>query len=230
MKKMEKEMEKQTKKKTIAQGAEAKLYIDGLDGQKVLVKERIKKDYRLPQIDGKLRRTRTKAEAKLLTDARKLGVHTPQILRLAEDKIIMQFVEGKKVKDIFDSPSGKNIKQVCVKIGESIGKLHAADIIHGDLTTSNMILSSDDKNKISDGKSANIFFIDFGLGGYSKRIEDKATDLKLLREVLQSTHWKILKPCWDNILKGYKQEYREADAVVRQISDIERRARYAKRD
>ncbi len=202
----------------IAQGAEAKLYIDKLDGQRVLVKERIKKIYRLKQIDEKLRKTRTKAEAKLLTDARKLGVHTPKILKLTEDKIIMQFVEGERVKELLNKSDEKTAGEVCVKIGKSIGKLHEADIVHGDLTTSNMILS--------EGK---IFFIDFGLGSFSRRIEDKAVDLKLLRQALQSTHWKILKPCWNNILKGYKQEYRDAEKALQKIEEIDKRARYAKR-
>lgn len=204
--------------KIIAQGAEAKLYIDKLDNQRVLVKERIKKVYRLKQIDEKLRKTRTKAEAKLLTEARKLGVHTPKILKLTEDKIVMQFVDGKRVKELLNKTDKKTVTRVCTKIGKDIGKLHSADIVHGDLTTSNMILS--------DGK---IFFIDFGLGGFSKRMEDKAVDLKLLREALKSTHWKILKQCWNNILKGYKQEYRDAERVVQKIEEIDKRARYAKR-
>jgi TP53 regulating kinase-like protein len=204
--------------KIIAQGAEAKLYIDKLDNQRVLVKERIKKVYRLRQIDEKLRKTRTKAEAKLLTEARKLGVHTPKILKLTEDKIVMQFVDGKRVKELLNESDKKTVTKVCKEIGKNIGKLHESNIVHGDLTTSNMILS--------DGK---VFFIDFGLGGFSKRIEDKAVDLKLLKESMQSTHWKILKDCWNNILKGYKQEYRDAERAAQKIEEIDKRARYAKR-
>ena len=206
-------------KEMIAQGAEAKLYIGTIDGQRVLVKERIKKSYRLPQIDEKLRKTRTKEEAKLLTEARRLGVLTPKILDLTDDKIFMEFIDGKRVKELLNSSGEKAVADVCLSIGKNIGKLHAANIVHGDLTTSNMILA---KNGIT--------FIDFGLGGFSKRMEDKAMDLKLLHQALQSTHWKILRLCWDNILKGYKQEYIEAEEVMQKIGEIEKRARYAKRD
>ena len=200
----------------IAQGAEAVLYIKKIDGQKVLIKERIRKKYRIKQIDEKLRKIRTKAEAKLLTEARKVGVHTPKIVKLTEDKIFMEFIEGKRVKEFLNSADEKTIKDVCKKIGQSIGKLHAANIVHGDLTTSNILISND-----------KLYFIDFGLGRFSRRIEDKAVDLKLLKEALQSTHWKILKLCWDNILKGYKK-YSEED-VIKRIKDIEKRVRYANR-
>jgi Kae1-associated kinase Bud32 len=145
-------------------------------------------------------------------------VKTPRVLSIEEDKIVMEFVDGVKVKDLLNSADTKKIAGVCVSIGRSIGKLHSANIIHGDLTTSNMILAK-----------GGVYFIDFGLGGYSKRMEGKAVDLKLLMEALKSTHWKILKLCWDNILKGYKQEYRDASDVVGHIEEIGKRARYAKR-
>ncbi|MDI6798840.1 MAG: Kae1-associated kinase Bud32, partial [Candidatus Aenigmarchaeota archaeon] len=74
-----------------------------------------------------------------------------------------------------------------------------------------------------------IYFIDFGLGEFSRRIEDQGVDLNLLFEALKSTHFKILKPCWDNIIKGYKQEYKNADKVLEKVEEIEKRARYAKR-
>jgi Kae1-associated kinase Bud32 len=204
----------------IKRGAEAILYLDNFEDQQVLVKERIKKNYRINQIDESIRKTRTRGEVKLLTEARKVGVLTPKIFSVDEKnhKITMEFIGGTRIKELLYTADKKTVTKVCLEIGKLVGKLHSAGIIHGDLTTSNMIL-----------KENQIYFIDFGLGSFSKKIEDQGTDLNLLYEALKSTHFKILKLCWNNILKGYKQEYKDSDKVLKRIEDIEKRARYAKR-
>jgi len=204
----------------IKRGAEAVLYLDNFEDQQVLVKERIKKNYRINQIDESIRKTRTRGEVKLLTEARKVGVLTPKIFSVDEKnhKITMEFIGGTRIKELLYTADKKTVTKVCLEIGKLVGKLHSAGIIHGDLTTSNMIL-----------KENQIYFIDFGLGSFSKKIEDQGTDLNLLYEALKSTHFKILKLCWNNILKGYKQEYKDSDKVLKRIEDIEKRARYAKR-
>jgi len=202
----------------IARGAEAVLYVGEWEGQKVLVKERIKKNYRIEQIDTTIRKTRTKKEIKLLTEARKVSVPTPKILQTEENKIIMEFIDGERIKELLNKSDEKTVEKICEEMGKSIGKLHAHDIIHGDLTTSNMVL-----------KDNKIFFIDFSLGDFSKRVEDKGVDLNLLQEALKSTHYKILNLCWRNIVKGYKQEYKDAEQVLKKVEEIEKRARYAKR-
>ena len=206
--------------KIIYRGAESIIYLDTFDDQKVLVKERIKKNYRLEQIDEKLRKERTRKEVKLLTEARKYNVLTPKILHVdfQNHKIIMENIDGVRIKEFLNSADKKNIEKVCLEIGKLIGRLHANNIIHGDLTTSNMIL-----------KDNNIYFIDFSLGEFSNRLEDRGVDLNLLYEALKSTHFKILKLCWNNILKGYKQEYREGNKVFERVNEIEKRARYMAR-
>jgi Kae1-associated kinase Bud32 len=127
-------------------------------------------------------------------------------------------VDGILVKDFLNKAKEKEIEKVCFEIGRMIGKLHGINIVHGDLTTSNMIL-----------KDNKIYFIDFGLGEFSERIEDKAVDLRLLHDAINATHSKILKLCWDNILKGYKKEYKNAKEVLFQLEKIKKRVRYAKR-
>jgi Kae1-associated kinase Bud32 len=201
-------------------GAESILYLGELDGQRVLVKERIKKNYRIQQIDEELRKIRTRKEVKLLSAARSVGVQTPKILEVDEKnhKIIMEYIDGLRVKELLNTSDNKTIEKICFEIGKSIGKLHANRIVHGDLTTSNMI-SKDNK----------IYFIDFGLGDFSQRIEDQAVDLNLLFEALKSTHFKILDTCWNSIIKGYKEEYQTADKVLEQMDEIEKRARYKNR-
>lgn len=204
----------------IYRGAESIIYLDEFKGEEVIVKERIKKNYRIGQIDNQLRKVRTRKEVKLLTKARRVGVLTPKILHVddANYKIIMENVTGQRVKELLSTADKKTIEKTCLEIGRIIGRLHSHDIIHGDLTTSNMIL-----------KEGKIYFIDFGLGQFSKRIEDKGVDLNLLFKALKSTHFKILNFCWENIVKGYKEEYKDAKTVLKRVGEIEKRIRYAKR-
>jgi Kae1-associated kinase Bud32 len=198
-------------------GAESLIYLDRFEGETVIVKERLKKSYRIEQIDEKLRKYRTRMEVKLLTEARKVGVYTPRIVFVneKEGKIYMEYIDGIRVKELLETGEKEVVKKVCLKIGSYVGKLHSAGIIHGDLTTSNMILK-DDK----------LYFIDFGLGEFSSRIEDQGVDLNLLQEALRATHFKLLKFCWSNIVKSYKKEYRLADKVLERVVEIEKRARY----
>ena len=156
-----------------------------------------------------------------MTEARKYGVLTPKILLVDEKnyKIFMEYIDGQKLKDFLNLADKKSIEKICLEIGRLIGKLHANGIVHGDLTTSNMILKGDE-----------IYLIDFSLGAFSKRIEDQGVDLNLMEEALKSTHFKILNPCWRNIVKGYKGEYNKAKDVLDRVKEIEARARYAKRE
>lgn len=201
----------------IKRGAEAVLYKDVFDGSEILVKERIKKKYRIEELDSRIRKSRTREEVKLMREARACGVPTPQVVRIdeKENKIFMEFVGGETVKNFLSGASKAEARKIFDEIGSLVGKLHSNGIIHGDLTTSNMILK--------DGK---IFFIDFGLGMFSRRAEDKATDLHLLYEVLNSTHYKILEICWKSFLNGYRKEYEKAGEIIKQMEEIEKRARY----
>jgi Kae1-associated kinase Bud32 len=200
----------------VARGAEAILY----KKNDRLIKERIKKGYRIKQIDEKLRKERTKLEASLLSKARRAGVATPRIVDIDEKnfRITMEFIDGNRLKEFLNEAKEKAIREVCYEVGKSIGKLHSFGIIHGDLTTSNMILKND-----------KIYFIDFGLGFFSRKIEDQAVDMNLLFHALKSTHFKILNLCWHYIVKGYKKEYKNAELVLKRVKEIEKRVRYAKR-
>ena len=129
--------------------------------------------------------------------------------------ITMEFLNGKKIKDILNDLNDDERNRICKKIGESIAKFHNNDIIHGDITTSNMILL-DDK----------IHFIDFGLGEKNPEIEAKGVDLHVLMEAIESTHSQYSK-CFDYVLEGYKKELNEdANLVIRKIEEIVKRGRY----
>ncbi|MEM7815731.1 MAG: KEOPS complex kinase/ATPase Bud32 [Candidatus Aenigmatarchaeota archaeon] len=199
----------------IQRGAEAILYIEEIGGNKVLVKERLPKGYRIPQLDDKIRIQRTRREECLLLRAKRAGVHVPNVIETSESKIVMEWIDGKKLKDTLNAMPKARRMSVYRMIGEATGRLHSAGIVHGDLTTSNMILTN-----------GRLFIIDFGLGKISGKIEDQAVDLFLLYEALKSTHLKLLEEAWKNIINAYKQNYPKSNDVLKRIEKIERRRRY----
>lgn len=206
-----------TKDTIIYQGAEAKICRTEYMGFDVVQKRRISKSYRIKNIDDKLISYRTKEEAKLMTEARNHGVSVPTIydVDLGKGIITMDYLKGKRIKDILNDLSEEERARICKKIGESVAKFHNNDIIHGDITTSNMILL-DDK----------IHFIDFGLGEINSEIEAKGVDLHVLMEAIDSTHSKYSN-CFDYVLEGYKKELKEdANLVIRKIEEIVKRGRY----
>lgn len=204
------------KARLLKRGAEALIVLTRFGSQQTILKQRIKKGYRIKQLDLKLRRERTRREARLLREARSVGVLTPQVYQVDEKgyKIYMEYIKGKKLKDVLEKVDSK----VFYEIGRLVGRLHASGIIHGDLTTSNIIL-----------KDKKIYFIDFGLGYFSKRIEDQGVELKLLKESIKTTHPKFLSVCWKNIVKGYRTEYSKADKVLKKVIEIEKRGRYVEK-
>jgi Kae1-associated kinase Bud32 len=193
----------------ISQGAEALIVRSG--GR--VIKRRIKKGYRLSQLDEKLRRQRTKRELRLLEKS-SLLISTPKIIKSSDYEIELEEIKGKKLSEYLDSLP--NVQQICKQIGENIAKLHDANIIHGDLTTSNMIFVEKDKK---------VYFIDFGLGFESARAEDKAVDLHVLKEALEAKHFKHALECWNAILEGYKISKNYKETIIR-LKKVEARGRY----
>jgi TP53 regulating kinase-like protein len=199
----------------IKRGAEAVLYLEELDGRKVLVKERLVKGYRIPELDNSIRSFRTKREEKLLAAAQRSGVDAPRVLMQEKTRLVMEFLDGPTVKEYLSSAPKSERMRVYKLMGESLANLHRNGVVHGDLTTSNMILK--------DGK---LFVIDFGLGKFSNKVEDQAVDLYLLREALLSTHFKHLDEAWGSVIKIYMQKYSNSPAVIRRFEKIESRRRY----
>lgn len=199
-----------------AKGAEANLYSGQWMEEEIMIKERIPKSYRIQEIDTHLRKFRTKKEARLLVQAKKYGIRTPFLLNIDLDKasLYLEKIPGKMIKDVLSSLSSFQIKKLCKQIGAKIGLLHAANIIHGDLTTSNMITANNE-----------LVFIDFGLGKFSDLIEDKGVDLLVLKKSLQTSHYQIANTCFDCIMKGYKKNSNN-QLIEDKIAEIERRRRY----
>ncbi len=200
--------------KVLYRGAEAILYLGKHDGEKVLVKERIPKGYRIRELDGKLRKERTSSEIGFLDRAKRSGISVPRVIDSDGTKIMLEYIDGHRLKDIFDRMKKFQLIYVCKKIGESVAKLHSAHIMHGDLTTSNMIL-----------KGNILYFIDFSLAKHTKRIEDFSTDLFLLYESIKATHLIVLNEAWENIKEGYKTNPSWKE-VFSQLENISKRRRY----
>jgi len=209
--------------KIIQQGAEAIL----LQNKNLILKKRIEKSYRINEIDEKIRKLRTRTESKLLIKASKL-IPTPKIIEVKEkDKEIeMEFISGKKLSDYLNKFNLKEQINICKKIGKNIAKLHQEDIIHGDLTTSNMILKNPSKKKNPKEKLGCLYFIDYGLGYIGPKIEDKAVELHLLREALEAKHFENWEKLFKTILIEYKKNYQEADKVIERLKAVEKRGRY----
>ena len=204
----------------IKKGAEASLYLEMWHDRKVVMKRRLPKKYRIPELDMMIRSQRTVHEPNIIHKAKEAGVPTPTIFMVdvAEANIIMEFVEGKQVKEVLDHVSSEERLSLSSLIGRMIGRLHKHGIIHGDLTTSNMILTPYGK----------VVFVDFGLSERSVELEPKGVDLHLMKRALQSTHYKHAKECFKAVMNGYAEAVGEEEAkkVTSKIREIEKRGRY----
>ena len=194
--------------KIIGQGAEAKLFLD----KDKVVKDRITKKYRIPEIDNRIRGFRTRMEAKVISKLSDAGVPVPKLIDSDDkERIVIEYIDGTKLRDVLDK---KNYEKLMKELGEDIALLHNNDIIHGDLTTSNFIF----KDKI--------YFIDFGLSFFSHKIEDKAVDLHLLKQALESKHYEFWEDAYKVVLDNYKKKADKGEEIIERLEKVESRGRY----
>ena len=206
-------------------GAEASLYLGIWFGKEVIFKQRIPKEYRIKQIDEQIRLSRTLNEARALIRVKNYGINVPQVYEIDVDKstIIMKYINGKKLKDVIPILDQAVLLEYLFIVGTYISKLHQNGHIHGDITTSNIIITPNQE----------IFLIDFGLHQYSDTIEDKSVDLHLFKRVLISSHGIYSDTCFKSFLDGYRSEYLRKDSkkhvqIIKNIKVIESRGRYVK--
>ena len=204
----------------IKRGAEANLHLEDWHGRKVIMKRRLSKKYRVSKLDKEIRSHRTLREPQHIHRAKEAGVPTPTILMVdtTDATIVMEFIEGKQVKQILDDLPSKEKQDLCRHIGKLIGRLHNHGIIHSDLTTSNMILTPHGR----------VVFVDFGLSERSKELEARGVDLHLMKRAFQSTHFKYARDCFAAVVEGYSQIIGDSETreVLNKIGEIERRGRY----
>jgi Kae1-associated kinase Bud32 len=181
----------------------------------VVLKERPKKSYRLSVIDEKLRKQRTKREAKILKALEKAGVLAPKLKSVSDKDMVieMEFIDGKKVRDVIHHD-----KSLAKKIGKIVGQLHKEDVIHSDLTTSNMLV-----------KNGDVHIIDFGLSYISSKVEDKAVDIHVMTQIFESSHHEIHEECIALVFDGYKEAYQDASKVLERLEVVQKRGRNKKK-
>ncbi len=197
-------------------GAEADIYQSKWQNSKAIIKIRKTKNYRNSSLDLKIRRHRTIKESQMISQVKSFGIPTPLVyfVNLEKALIIMQEIPGKPVHDL---PELKII-DLSKEIGKLVGTMHKNGVMHGDLTTSNFILFQN-----------TVFVIDFGLSQNTIKPEDHAVDLRLIKEILNSAHTKIMEPAWKNFLIGYRSVAGNANyiKITKLVLDIESRGRYA---
>ena len=197
----------------VKRGAEADIYVTEWHGKKAVSKVRSPKPYRHEALDSAVRKQRTVHEANFVSAAKVAGVSTPFVHFVDPEKaeILMEFVQGKQAKDVLDA-------KLCRQIGRYAALLHDANIMHGDLTTSNFII---DGNRL--------VLLDFGLSYYSERMEDMAVDVRLIKEVFTSAHVE-LEGALSAFVRGYESVAgkKKTAKILANVKEIEQRGRYAR--
>jgi Kae1-associated kinase Bud32 len=206
----------------LSMGAEATLQKKKMFGQWVVEKTRVPKKYRHPDLDARLRKERTANEARLLHHVKTFGIISP--ILFAVDKVnanlTMEYIDAPRLKHVLLSKkeSAKSKKILCTEFGKIIATLHGHGIVHGDLTTSNVLVR---KTK----KGNEPILIDFGLGFHSQKMEDWAVDLVNLKKTFTATHssfplgWGIIHQSY--LKSGGKKE------TLKKMEEVEARIRYA---
>ncbi|KAF9208415.1 TP53 regulating kinase [Haplosporangium sp. Z 27] len=201
----------------IKQGAEAKVYLAPLCERQAIVKERFAKAYRHPTLDKKLTSRRVVQEARCLNRCQKALIDTPTVYMVDVDKslIYMEYIEGTSVRDYLVTDDGQTTEaqtKVAVGIGKALGLMHNIDVVHGDLTTSNLLLRQE---------SGSVVLIDFGLSYVSQLVEDKAVDLYVLERAFSSTHPNT-EVMFAQILEAYGQSCKAAKQILKKLEDGEK--------
>lgn len=202
-------------------GAEADVLLGDWQGLQAVFKVRTPLAYRLPALDDAIRRQRTSREAEMVHHARRAGVATPFLysIDLPAATLVMEYVPGERLRDLVSSMTDEVLKETFFRFGEDVARLHASGLMHGDLTTANVVI-----------RGRGLVFLDFGLSYRTSRLEDHAVDLRLIKETLVGAHPGTSKGALDALFQGYAARAggSRAKAVQSQLRNIERRGRYAR--
>ncbi|KAJ7051198.1 kinase-like domain-containing protein [Mycena amicta] len=233
----------------ISQGAEAAIYKARLSSDDaeppILLKHRFQKGYRHPTLDSSLTRSRVAGEARALLKCLRAGVNVPSLRMVdaSEGVLGIEWIDGLSLRRLLpggtpDEEEDESEEQSALEeygismdvlmdlIGRELAKLHLADVIHGDLTTSNMMLRHPRSFTSRDSSiPTELVLIDFGLSYHSTLVEDKAVDLYVLERAFASTHPES-EPLFASVLKAYEQGMgKEWSAVSRRLDDVRLRGR-----
>ena len=234
----------------LSQGAEGKIYIGEFLSKKCIIKERFEKKYRVKELDQKLTKNRMLNESRNIFRASKLGINVPTIyfVDLIERKIYMEYLENScQLKNILQAiysqqditPYSSLLSKISNDLGNIVSKLHSGELIHGDLTPSNIILKinqnthSDILNNaekiILETKNYDyMYLIDFGLSSVtlstSSSLEDKAVDLYVLKRAIISSNPKS-EELFDKSMEIYQKNTKDGDEIIQRYKKVEMRGR-----
>jgi TP53 regulating kinase and related kinases len=197
-------------------GAEAEVRRSTYLGLPSVSKRRVAKAYRHRELDARIRKERTRAEAQLLSEARSAGVAVPRVLDVdvGEATITLEAIEGETLRARIERRPAE-AKELCREFGALVARLHAAGLVHGDLTTSNVLVGE-----------AGLVLVDFGLAQRSSELEDRGVDLHLVERTFESSHAGAPQ-LFDGFLEGYRSGLPAADEVAARMQEIKERGRYA---
>lgn len=204
----------------VFKGAEAYLYLIEFAGMKALAKKRIAKDYRHRVLDERLRYERTVEEARTMLAALEAGVAVPSVLYVDpnEKLIIIEYIEGVVFRELIEVEGcSERVRKIAHRLGENVAKLHLAGIAHGDVTTSNVIVSNNDTP----------FIIDFGLAKKTRDIKEHAVDVHLFLRSLESTHPEHRDCIYQAFIDGYRSVAGDyTDKILAKVDEIRLMGRY----
>ncbi|MHA1369287.1 MAG: Kae1-associated kinase Bud32 [Promethearchaeota archaeon] len=220
----------------LKKGAEAILVKKDWMNRPALYKIRIKKNYRHPKLDKKIRKERTVSEARIMYNLLISSIPVPCLYEVDVENfyIVMEYIEGTRLKLILESsPQARDLdlENLFKEIGAHVARMHEMNVIHGDITTSNIII---EPRKNFNG--TNFRFIDFGLAKYSQEIEEKAVDLHLFKRVITSTHNAYFDKAFIPFLEGYRSFHARkgnksiCEKIIHRIKEIETRGRYIEKE
>ncbi len=196
--------------KKFSEGAESCVYLASFMEFDGVVKRRLQKNYRIKEIDSSLRIKRTKNEARIMGLVSSFGINSPKVLLVDKYDIFMSHISGQLLNDMLNS---KNKTRLSLNLFRVLGKyaaiLHNNNIVHGDYTPANVIVS----------KSEELYLIDFGLSEVTASVEEKALDILLMERSIDKRYFSVF-------VSAYKRECKEAKLVLNRLEEIEKRGRY----
>ena len=206
----------------IKQGAEARIYKSDFFGKPAIAKERFVKSYRVAMLDQKLSQRRMSQEARSMARCRRHGIRAPAVYHLDFQKRVIfmeEVTEGMLLKDYIiglDVEGDRETLTALVRlIGAVLAQIHDIDVVHGDLTTSNMIY---------DPNLRSLTLIDFGLSYVSGLAEDKGVDLYVLERAFLSTHPNT-EQLFRTLLDSYSASSKNSEAVIAKLDEVRMRGR-----
>ncbi|CAL8340334.1 unnamed protein product [Lota lota] len=217
----------------LKQGAEARVYRDIFLGKSTIIKERFPKKYRHPLLDEKLTHRRTVQEVRSIQRCRKAGIPTPVVYFVDYTShciFLEDIADSVTVRDHIvstqhqshPSPTLEHLAPLAVKVGQILAQMHDEDVVHGDLTTSNMLLRRN--GDVEDASELSLVLIDFGLSYISGLPEDKGVDLYVLEKAFLSTHPNT-EALFQKLLESYTASSKKSSAVIKKLDEVRLRGR-----